>query len=772
MLAKAEPIEVQGEVCISLSERLFVTRPQVPRGKQQQEEEAEAAALASQHEEDDARVQAEEEPVEASVMDAFTEHMLPGCLRLLDALPETVYRVCDLLGAVVARNGTAWRDRMLAALLQEVRSTAAALLEAAGRQEVPQAERAAQLCSLPLVDAAHRVLVLPPPPPPSAPTGATCPKEPPPATPKWLVSLILLIDLYEKASVASKRRAPLLQLPKRQWKWFDDRTGRWNTYTALNNKAIDDAYCAVEPSVHFTAGRRKYTVQFSTMVQINEETGNWRPVMLAWDGKPATATSVATSSAASDGASAAPASVAAEGGPDSGHRLGGRQPDRTGAGPGSPPVLDAGLCRPRGPPAAAGADAGVGLLGLRLAGLAAGAARVWRSPPTLAHAMDKVARTMATAGGSSPVSSKELHYVLRVLGPAACRDARLFQEVATSVLRISLLPMSKRAEEEESRYTSSSAVQILKCVAAKGPPSPPPVGEVVSQVMSDLLNVLPTPLPVAAPPPDEAPPAAAASEAPGEGGSAADLLDEEAVPVLDPSGEEKPAVAAARGPFPPSAKEDKSLPLLPKSAVCRLLAELVRSYAPCARMVAEHVYSAGQTELVPEEMSALGFVLDQLLPQCQTAGDKDSPALARVLVAALASANHSPDTQTALVNEVKAALQRALALPETADKHARVQALTGLVGTMIDQGASSSSFRQLHASMNNMVRVLLRRGMVTDLARIPHCLDLSSPHMAATVNSALKPLETLRRATRTGQDDEHRDDGPPPLEGESVARPF
>lgn len=222
MLAKAEPIEVQGEVCISLSERLFVTRPQVPRGKQQQEEEAEVAALASQHEEDDARVQAEEEPVEASVMDAFTEHMLPGCLRLLDALPETVYRVCDLLGAVVARNGTAWRDRMLAALLQEVRSTAAALLEAANRQEVPQAERAAQLCSLPvagmaavrihlftllfeemrlpcaalleehslvdllvqLVDAAHRVLVLPPPPPPSAPTGATCPKEPPPATPK------------------------------------------------------------------------------------------------------------------------------------------------------------------------------------------------------------------------------------------------------------------------------------------------------------------------------------------------------------------------------------------------------------------------------------------------------------------------------------------------------------------------------------------------------------------------------------------------------------
>ncbi|KAH8032154.1 hypothetical protein HPB51_023298 [Rhipicephalus microplus] len=109
--------------------------------------------------------------------------------------------------------------------------------------------------------------------------------------------------------------------------------------------------------------------------------------------------------------------------------------------------------------------------------------------------------------------------------------------------------------------------------------------------------------------------------------------------------------------------------------------------------------------LVLLEISALGFLLDNLLPQCQKAGDKDSPALARVLVAALASANHSPDTQATLVVEVKAALQRALALPETVEKHARIQALTGLVGTMIEScppAQAASSFRHLHASMNNM----------------------------------------------------------------------
>lgn len=51
----------------------------------------------------------------------------------------------------------------------------------------------------------------------------------------------------------------------------------------------------------------------------------------------------------------------------------------------------------------------------------------------------------------------------------------------------------------------------------------------------------------------------------------------------------------------------------------------------------------------------------------------------------------------------------------------------------------------LCSSVNNMVKFMMRKGIVTDLARIPHSLDLSSPKMAGTVNAALKPLETLSR---------------------------
>jgi E3 ubiquitin-protein ligase HUWE1 len=47
--------------------------------------------------------------------------------------------------------------------------------------------------------------------------------------------------------------------------------------------------------------------------------------------------------------------------------------------------------------------------------------------------------------------------------------------------------------------------------------------------------------------------------------------------------------------------------------------------------------------------------------------------------------------------------------------------------------------------MNNMVKMMLKRGLITDLARVSHSLDLSSPNVATTINAVLKPLETLSR---------------------------
>jgi E3 ubiquitin-protein ligase HUWE1 len=105
-----------------------------------------------------------------------------------------------------------------------------------------------------------------------------------------------------------------------------------------------------------------------------------------------------------------------------------------------------------------------------------------------------------------------------------------------------------------------------------------------------------------------------------------------------------------------------------------------------------------------------------------------------------------------LVTEIKGALQRALALPESALKHTRIRALTNLISIIIDSCPSpggqvpNQMFKGQQTVMNNIVKSLLKKGLVTDLARLPHSLDLSSPYMANTINSALKPLETLSRS--------------------------
>lgn len=62
-------------------------------------------------------------------MDSFTnEQLLPGCMNLLQTLPETVFRVCDLLVVVVQRNGNEWRDFALQQLLGDIKARATQML--------------------------------------------------------------------------------------------------------------------------------------------------------------------------------------------------------------------------------------------------------------------------------------------------------------------------------------------------------------------------------------------------------------------------------------------------------------------------------------------------------------------------------------------------------------------------------------------------------------------------------------------------------------------
>ena len=73
---------------------------------------------------------AEEEPLSPQVLDEFCERVVSGCMCLLDALPESVYRVCDLLSDVATRNGANWRnEHLLTALVAEIAELCINLIE-------------------------------------------------------------------------------------------------------------------------------------------------------------------------------------------------------------------------------------------------------------------------------------------------------------------------------------------------------------------------------------------------------------------------------------------------------------------------------------------------------------------------------------------------------------------------------------------------------------------------------------------------------------------
>uniref|UniRef100_A0A8C5R785 HECT-type E3 ubiquitin transferase n=1 Tax=Leptobrachium leishanense TaxID=445787 RepID=A0A8C5R785_9ANUR len=866
-------------------------RAELPEETARRKEEEERKAREKQEEEEAKCMEKfqDAEPLEQDELHGFTDTMLPGCFHLLDELPDTVYRVCDLIMTAIKRNGADYRDMILKQVVNQVWEAADVLIKAAlpltTNDTKTVSEWISQMATLPQAsNLATRILLL------TLlfeelklpcarivetsgilnvlikllevvqPCLQAAKEQKEVQTPKWITPVLLLIDFYEKTSISSKRRAQMnryLQSNGNNWRWFDDRSGRWCSYSASNNGTIDSAWKAGETCVRFTAGRRRYTVQFTTMVQVNEETGNRRPVMLTLlrvprllkgglngngqelektleEGKEVESKpkedKVAESTAASETTPTEKESPADE--PKVGdiviHGLTEEMVT----------VLIRSCVSMLGVPVDPDTLHATLRLCLRLTrdhkyammfaelkstrmilslnqtsafnGFTPLVTLLFRhiieDPCTLQHTMEKVVRSAATSGAGSTTSgvvsgslgSREINYILRVLGPAACRNPDIFTEVANNCIRIAL-PAPRGSgtasddEFENLRIKGPNAVQLVKTTPVK-PSTLPVIPETIKDVIYDMLNAL------------------AAYHAPEEVAEKTEpkpvAMNQEVSQILQDMGDEvfqqyrdltrqgsdfdgqssfalnaRVFTADSASTETPQSgtpqgealtpeenreggKKDKdaeriseegrmkaraSKPLLPTSTILRLLAELVRSYVGIATLIANYNYTAGQSELIKEDCSVLAFVLDHLLPHTQNAEDKDTPALARLFLASLAAAGSGTDAQVALVNEVKAALGRALAMAESTEKHARLQAVMCIISTIMESCPSTSSFystatpKTQHNGMNNVIRLFLKKGLVSDLARVPHSLDLSSPNMANTVNAALKPLETLSR---------------------------
>ncbi|KAJ4934280.1 hypothetical protein JOQ06_007079, partial [Pogonophryne albipinna] len=835
----------------------------------------------------------EAEPLDPKELHTFTDSMLPGCFHLLDELPDTVYRLCDLLMTAIKRSGPEYRDLILGQVVHQVWEAADVLIKAAEPLTTSDtktvSEWTRQMATLPQASKlATRILLL------TLlfeelkllgarviensgilnllikllevvqPCLQAAKEQKDIQTPKWITPVLLIIDFYEKMAVSSKRREQMnkyLQPNGNNWRWFDDRSGRWCSYSASNNSTIDSAWRAGESSVRFTAGRRRYTVQFNTMVQVNEETGNRRPVMLTVQRvprlpKPAKAGSITDSEREEgekskveetqtdlDSGVAVEMSVPKDESSQLKETPTGPSPSLETENSQSADIVVQGLTEDMTTVLIRACVSMISVpvdpdtlhatlrLCLRLTrnhqyammfaelkstrmilGLTQSSGfngftplvtllfrHIIEDPATLRHTMEKVVRSAVTSGAGSTTSgvvsgslgSREINYILRVLGPAACRNPECFAETASNCVRIAL-PAPRGAgtasddEFENLRIKGPNAVQLVKTTPLKLSPLPT-IPETIKEVIFDMLNALAA---YHAPEEPERPEehlcqilqdvgddvyqqyrltrqgsdfdsqsafhinaqvfsadgAVAESSQSGTPQGEASTPEEMREEKKEQEGEKSTSSEEGK-----AAKVKASKPLMPTSTILRLLAELVRSYVGIATLIASYCYTAGQSELIKEDCSVLAFVLDHLLPHTQNSEDKDTPALARLFLASLAAAGTGTDAQVALVNEVKAALSRALAMAEGTEKHARLQAVMCIISTIMESCPSTSSFystaaaKTQHNGMNNIIRLFLKKGLVNDLARVPHSLDLSSPNMANTVNAALKPLETLSR---------------------------
>lgn len=492
------------------------------------------------------------EPLSKELMDSLTNSLLSGCLKLLDTLPQTVHRVCDILLAVSQRNGEEWTKKMLQQLISEIFSCVNKLIEcskpltssdrksltewASQMSQIPEASKAASRIHLfsllfeetekrnecaqyieesnlinhliTLLDSAQDILLCLKPKHSTSATNKII-------TPKWLAPVILLIDLYDKAAIASKRRAPLLSIQKRQWKYFDERNGKWSLYTEPNNKIIDEAYCNGENSVRFTVvNRRKYCVQFLNMWQLNEETVTYRPVMFvdANEGNKISGSNESeqdsyTPMDLTDDSNVKTASKASK------YRVVKELDSHQNL------SLIRACVSFLSIPVDVEALQAVMRLILRITrnyemaktfaelggiksilkttqqseftefiSLATLIIRhVFEDSATLKQTMEKALRSLWTA---SVGNYKEMNYQLRVFAPVACRNSELFSELAKNLFRVQFNSVVTKKEDEDLRLLQPNAVQLLRTIPSKNLSTIYPPTDIVKEMISDLLNAL------------------------------------------------------------------------------------------------------------------------------------------------------------------------------------------------------------------------------------------------------------------------------------------
>ena len=777
------------------------------------------------------------EPLSKESVDRFTDSIM---LKILDILPDTVYKMCELVVTTMHRNGITWRDHFLEIIANDIKTSYLSLINLLDKksdeqtpilflndhqnsvlfsrtllmsllfEEMPfPCARIAEKFSLIqfFCILIHR-------------TTEYLQNLNEKKTPTWLAPAFIFIDLYEKVSLASKRRSIINQNYRdcnRVWQWFDERQVKWNNYPSAQNKQIDDAYANGEPSCKIVIQRRNYLIQFNTMLQTNEETHNKRPIMLTFsktttnktnsDGStqippppPPTLSSVFSTSDTSDdddddddndhhphgqGVSTAPKKVESmdtEQQPqiDTTISVIESLPDEHALVltsdcvylirmPVDPDAIHAllrlilRLTRDYKYARQFAQSGGIqAILSLTQTSAFQGCAslitlifrHIMEDDSNLRLAMEKAIRQALTGnhGGSIGVQpacpgSHELNVILRILGPAMTRAPDIFLDVASNVLQL-LPPSASRVAGSLSRFTNPFLTEDEHHTQTNVPMGPLilQARPATSQTTATATAPAATTTVTTTPTPEQN------SQTRSTRLTTATTTTTTTTTACDSVGELAERLLFDLLDFLLINDDTNPKRLLSKSTVLRILAELIRSYANVAKLVSTKTYSLQDNQTC----SALSYILEYLLPSLnnqQTDYDKDIPALCRLFLVAMAACNHCLESQMNLVNEVKVSLNKILILPECDEKHMRLQALANIINTMIESCPAPNTSQPQQGQhrvpqliINNMIKIMYKRGLINDLAKMIHSIELSSPKLADTVNAVLKPMDTLSRA--------------------------
>ncbi|KAL7044451.1 hypothetical protein ACKWTF_001914 [Chironomus riparius] len=779
-----------------------------------------------------------EQPLPKKTIDDFTSSLLKTCLNILDQLPETVYKICDLLITVTKRNGPIWRDEMLDTLCKEIfnciqfligilvddgtknykekseklvsgdmaNKTAVRIhlftLFFQGQYQDMKVPCANALNSYNIIPRLIKVLT-------DYQMIVTMMNKALP-TPKWLAPLALLLDLYDKVALSTKQKQQMHKICTQQWQWYDISSSKWTNYLPQQNKLINDAYMAGESELQLMVGRHRYTINFKSMSQINDESSNHRPIIMAlrsietmnnptnaFDEKAEDAEQQQASGSDPIIASSSMATTITE----------------------SSSIISVQTVHPT---TTATSSTEVTVESVNLMDVDTPAKNYIKMleeielEPLSSFVPEEIVSSCVQLMAHQQLDRDTLHAIMRVLvrltknytlAEVFARfggiDVLLNMKQNSGFIGFTTLATLLIRHVIEEPKTLSLAIQnvLVNRTLVTIPPGHRELVFLIRQLNSavyrdpelfkeaalkilrvdfdsmkrsqipDEKRFIMRSLPLSTNMKYNMEQSTAMSAVckllkaliePDEPGS--NIMWMQAEKSKDSQGAARKEKFTAE-PQPQQSSQSSSddqkekqgsmsdKPLMNKSAILKILAESVKSYQTVALHITEHLYRAGSSSLINEDTTALSFILDKMFHICDANMDRECPTMAQNLISAIASSDVTQAQET-VVHEVKMALQRALNEPESTEKHLHIEGLATLIPAMIDSNNSGNTegsqfFKTSGQSQvrHNIFYIMVEKGIITDIARAAQYLELGGPNTIATLNHLMKPLEMLLRLT-------------------------